>query len=269
MESLWNLPFFQDALTAGVLLAIPCAILSVYVVLNRLVFLTATLGQCAVAGFGLGFLIGWQPSLVSLLLVLAVVPAFLRGGSGGTAPMDSVLGMLFVTAWASSILFIAGSAVGREEVVNAIEGNVLTISAGQRWLLAALAVGVLLLHRFASHDFLFVAFDPEMAASLGYHVLLWRLFLYGALGMSIGMTTRIGSIQLVFALLVFPAMVALRLSHDLRRIFMLAVGAAVAMSLLGVVLSFTLDVPTASTIVVLLGLLFCASLVVRRCRARL
>ncbi|MDZ7289510.1 MAG: metal ABC transporter permease [candidate division KSB1 bacterium] len=252
MLEAFRLPFMQYALIATSLIAALCSLLGVYIVLKRIVFVSAVLAQVSTAGLGLAFLVGLHPTVTALLLTLVAVVMFARTSFRGKIPQDSVLGISYVTAFAFGILFIARAAQGMEELQHLLQGNILTISPQQIYLLAGTAVVVGLIHYLFYKEFLFVSFDAEMAQTQGYNVKAWNFLLYFTVGLVIALGIRVAGVLLIFAFLVMPAAIALLLLRRMRGIFAMAIVIGLIAVFLGLYFSFDLDLPSGPTIVTVL-----------------
>lgn len=245
--------FIRTALVGTVAVGGVCAFLGVYVVLRRVVFVGATLAQISSAGIALGILTGWNTNALSLALTFAAVLFFAHPSFGRRWPQDTVLGVLFTVSGAAAILLVAHSARGNEEVVHLLQGNLLALTAGEAWRLAAVFGGILLVHLALAKEFLYLSFDPRMAATQGYRAGAWNLLFYATLGLAIAMAIKSVGVLLMFAFLVIPAAVGLIVARGLAGTFAVAVAAAVASSFGGVWLSYAYDYPSGPMIVATLG----------------
>jgi ABC-type Mn2+/Zn2+ transport system permease subunit len=252
MIEVFALPFMQAALYAGVLLALLCSILGIHVVLQRRVFLSAAVSQVATLGMALGFYFSWHPTLSALLTILLVLFLLARFMHSRYALTDTLLGVLYVGAFAVSILLMSKSAQGYEELQHLLQGNLLTLSTSHLLLLTALFVSTLVLFISFHKELLFTSFDPYMAQTLGYRVRFWNLLFYFLVGtvISAGVQT-VGSL-LIFGLLVIPPFLALSLARKFRTMYILAGVTGSLAVLIGLWLSFLFDLPSSPTIIFLL-----------------
>jgi len=260
----FQLPFMRTALLAGCATGAACAVIGVYVVLNRMVFLGAALAQLSAAGIAFGFLLGVHATAPAILFALGGVAllAFRRGTSGITT--DALLGVVFAVAWAASILMVSRSAQGADELNHMLQGNILTATHGDVRVLAALLAAILALHLLFARRFIFVSFDPETAGTLGLRTGLWRFFLYASLGATIALTIHVVGILVVFALLVLPPIGGLLLGRRLPSVFAVSVMLALAGVFAGLLISFHADLSSGAAIVACLGVLVVLARAFRR-----
>ncbi|MDZ7402251.1 MAG: metal ABC transporter permease [candidate division KSB1 bacterium] len=259
MVEIFGLPFMQFALIASVIIGTLCAFLGVYIVLKRMVFFSAAVAQVSTAGMALAFLLGLNPTFISLLVTMLAVLLFALRPSSEKIPPDSLLGISYVGAFALGILFIAKAAQGAEELQHLLQGNILTITSGQIYLLLVTFVIVGIIHLLFYRQFIFIAYDPAMAQTQGYHVTGWNLLLYFTLGLVISLGIKISGVLLIFSFLVMPAVTGLLVARKMRHIFLVAILSSLMSVVSGLYFSFQLDLPSGPTIVaVMLGLLLVA-----------
>lgn len=253
-------PFFQNALIAGMLAALLCSFLGVYVVLTRIVFVGVTLAQLASAGVALALLLHLYPLYMALVLSLAGVVFFAWLHPQRRVPMEAVIGISYVFAAAIGILLVALNPVGEARSLNILFGNILSVQTGELMALAAACAVIAAIHFVFYKEFLFVAFDFETAQAMGLRAQFWNLLFYLTLGVAIGFAIRSMGVLLVFAFLVVPAVTARLLARSMRAMFVLAALLGSLSVPAGLYAAYRIDLPTgtavaATAIVILLVVL--------------
>lgn len=251
--------FIRTALLGTTAIGIVCAYLGVYVVLRRIVFVGATLAQISSAGIALGILTGWNPNAWSLALSFLAVLFFSHPSFGKRWPQDATLGVLFTVTGAAAVLLVAHTARGNEEVVHLVQGNLLAMTASEARWLAAMFGGILVVHVALFKEFLYLSFDPVMAATQGYRAGRWNLGFYLLLGVGIALAIKAIGILLMFAFLVIPASLGLVLTRRLGGVIAAAMVSAAIAVLLGIWLSYRYDFPSAPMIIAVMGGLLAAA----------
>ena len=126
---------FRDALYGSIIIAVTCALLGVYVVLRRIVFVGAALAQISsagialaywLAGHGIATALATHPEALSLAATLASV-TFFAGAMRGPVPPDARIGVWYAVAAAAGILLIAKASVGEAHDIF-LQGNILGIT---------------------------------------------------------------------------------------------------------------------------------------------
>jgi zinc transport system permease protein len=243
--------FVLRGLLAGLVVALICAYLGVYVVLKRIVFVGAALAEVSTVGVALSFLPivahlsflrnmdheTTRPLFLALLLVLAGVVYFSQHASGGDVPREAVIGVAYGAATAFAIIFLSVSPSAEKEALDLIQGNVLTISPAAIRQLLWFAVPIAVVHLLLFKEFMLVSFDAEYARTLGYRARAIELLFYLTLGLMIAVAIKVVGTLLVFGYLVLPAVAALKLTRRLHLAFVIAVVIAAAATLTGIYVS--------------------------------
>lgn len=251
----------RQALLAGVLVALMCSFLSVYVILKRIVFVSVALAEMSSAGIALGLLMGFEPLWGAALLTLLGVVLFSVHWSPRRVPHESFIGILYAIAAALGILLIARSAQGESHMLTLLQGDILTITARET---AQMAVGfalVGLLHALFTKEFVLVSFDRDQAATLGFRAGWWDFLLYLTVGIVISFSIRSVGVLLTTSMLILPGVTALLLANRLRGVWLLAPLLAVAPVPWGLHLSLlSKDLPASAIMVALSFLLMLPAL---------
>ncbi len=259
-------PFFQNALMAGIVVALMCAFLGVYVLLKRVVFVGFALSQIASAGVAFALLLGVSPFLPAIVFSLGGVAFFSLIPSRRKVPMEAVIGASYILAAAVAIISIAKYPVGEARTLRILFGNILSVQTGELVTLVLVFGLIAAVHFLFYKEFLFVSFDFETAQAQGLNARFWNLLLYLTLGIAIAVAIRSMGVLLVFAFLVAPPITARLLADRMGRMFLLSMAFGAFSVPIGLYLAFTIDLPTgtavaATTMAILLLVLLMTSLV--------
>ncbi len=267
-----TLGLFAGSVGGSLIIAVGCSVVGVFLVLRRIVFVGAALAQLSSAGVALAILLQslglslffiTDPLILSFLITLAGTSFFGLRAASDELPPDAGLGVVFVVAGAFAVLFLARSA--QADIHDLFfGGDVLLIPDDQLLVLAAVILPVVLLYYVFSKEFLFVSYDDQMAATLGYNVRRWNVALFVTFAIVITFSIRTVGVLLAFAYLVLPALVGLISGSRLDRVFLGALTSAIIGTLAGFVLSVYLDLPTGPVIIATLGAILLVAWVGRR-----
>jgi len=239
---------FPEAVIAGVVIAAVCAMLGVFVILKRVVFIGIALSEVAACGIAAAIMCHIHPFLGAAVLTLATVTVLSYPFEGNRLPRDAVLGVIFVLASAASILIVAHSGFGLQDVKALLYGDLILTSDTDLGLILAIfiPVGVYLLAFFRPTLYTFL--DREAARVLGLRVVLWELLYFFALGLAVSAASKVAGALLVFCYLVVAPSTGLLLSRKLWLVLMISAIAAVGATMGGLYVSFSRDLPTNQTI---------------------
>ena len=261
-QNAWNLAasfsgadksFMRQALLSGVLVALFCSYLGLFVVLKRTVFVSVALAEMSSAGVALGLLMGFSPSWGAALFTLLGVVLFSLRISPRRVPHESYIGLIYCVAGALGILLIARSAQGESDMLTLLQGNVLTGTAAETGQMAIAFALVALVHIVFHKEFVLVSFDRDQAATLGFNPAWWEFLLFLTIGVVIAFSVRAVGVLLTTALLIIPGTTALLWTHRLNRAWFVAAILAIIPVPLGLHLSLLSDSLPPSPLIVALS----------------
>lgn len=251
--------FMQRALLVSALAATACGVVGTFVVLRGLAFLGDAIAHSALTGMAVAFLFGANIFLGALLWAVPASLAISAASRRSGIRMDAVIGVLFAGGFAVGVIIINTSAKYSGDLLGILFGNVLGASWYDVLAVGLLAGGVLLIVRLLYKELVFTTYDSAVAEASGLPV----RFIEYLLPLLVALTTvaalkTVGNIM-VMSLLVVPAVTGSLLARRLSTIMAATVGVALAAILIGLYLSFHLDLPTGPAIVVVsVAILFSA-----------
>jgi len=267
-------PFFQRALIAGLLASIACGIVGTFVVVRGIASISGGLAHAAFGGVGLGYLMGFDPTLGALGFGLAsafgveIAERRLKQG------IDTLVAMVWAIGMAVGIVFIALAPGPKPDLMGYLFGNILFVPSQFLLFIAGLdiviVVSVLLLFRRLEA----VAFDEEFAWVIGMPVEILSLIQLALVATTVVILIRVVGVILVLALLTMPAAIARHWTDAMAPMMILATLVGAACITVGLFVSwtlssvFSLEVPTGPAIVLLAALLYALSAILRRILTR-
>jgi len=265
MIEMLKLPFMQTALAGSLLVGLICSFIGVYIVLKRIVFVGAALANISTAGVAFALLFSLNPEISSVVFAVAgvILLSMAVNFSEKKIPAESIIGISYVFASALGVLLVARSPQGEAHVLSLIFGNILAISESQVKLISVIFPIIIIIHCLFYKEFLFTSFDRQMAGTLGIKTGLWEILLYITVGVAISMSIRVGGAILTFAYLVIPATTALLVTNKMKSVFILSVIFGLLASILGMYLSFVIDLPSGPAIVVTSSVIFIIIVIVK------
>jgi zinc transport system permease protein len=260
---------WRDIVSIAVIAAGLCSFVGVYIVLRRVVFVSAAMSQMSGMGVALAFFLcsvmQVDPHHAPLWLhplwyatAFAAVGAALFSLDLGHRRLagETLVGLGYLIAAACVILVLNSPRVTQEahEVNDLLYGNAVVATSGQLKIMAVTAVVVGAVHLLFGKEFVFTSFDPEMARTLGLRTRGWSLLLFLTFAVVISVSTRaIGALP-VFAFMVIPPAVGLLLGGRMWSVFAIAVGVGVVSAFIGYWASFRWSLPTGASMVVVAAL---------------
>jgi manganese/iron transport system permease protein len=271
-------PFMQRALAEALLLGAVAAVVSVFVVLRRLAFVSDVLTHTVFPGVVIGFVVAGTSGIVWGALVFAVLSAVLITvlAARSRVTEDASMAIVLTGFFAVGVVLVSRQTSFTSDLTAFLFGRILTVDRQQLVVTAVIGAVALLLLALLGKELLFRAFDPAGAEASGYRVLALDLVLNLAVALVVVAAVRAVGTVLVIALLVVPGAAGRLLSDRLAAITLIAVGTALLAGWLGLVASWQASVnhglrlASGATVVLVLVLLYAlaaAIATVRKVRA--
>lgn len=251
-----DLAFLPKALLVALMSSVVCGVIGNYVVLRGMAFIGDAVAHAVFPGLAVAFVV--SGNLVIGGTVAGVFTAVLVAVMSQNRRLkeDSVIGILFVAAFALGVVIISRSPGYAGSLQQFLFGSITGIPDRDLLVVAGMGAFVLLMVAALHKEFVTVSLDRESARALGLKVFWLDMALYVLVALAVVISVQtIGNI-LVLALLVAPAASA-RLMTDRLAVMMVAsllIGGLCAV--LGLYISWSWDLPTGATIVLILAAVF-------------
>ncbi|RUV55607.1 MAG: metal ABC transporter permease [Mesorhizobium sp.] len=257
--------FMVNALIVSVLVAMPTALLSCFLVLKGWSLMGDAISHAVFPGVVIAYIVGFPYSIGAFAagMVCALATGFLKDNS--RIKQDTIMGIVFSGMFGLGLVLYVKiqSDVHLDHI---LFGDVLGIGLRdivETGLIAAITAGII---GIKWRDFLLHAFDPAQARAVGLRVNLLHYGLLCLISLTIVGALKAVGIIMAIAMLIAPGAIAFLLTRKFSAMLILSVAIAVAASFLGVYLSFFIDSAPAPTIVLMLSAAFIAAFAVTTLR---
>jgi manganese/iron transport system permease protein len=241
--------FMQRGLIAALLVGVVCAVMGTFVVLKGLAFIGDAVSHAAFPGLVIAYMIG-APLYIGGAIA-AVVTALAIGvvSRRGRLRFDTSVGVLFAGTFAFGVLLFSTIKNYVTDLLGYLLGNVLGIGVGDLVQVAILGAIVLVIVLAIRKELLFATFDPAGAAASGLPVAGLEYILLALLGVTIVVSIQAVGIIMVVAMLVTPAATAQLVVVRFGQMMTLAAALAALSAVIGLYLSFYLNLASGASIV--------------------
>jgi zinc transport system permease protein len=241
--------FVQRALVSGLLIAVACALLGVFLVLRKEAMVGHGFSHIAFFGVAAGLFLRVMP--LAAALVLSVLAALAMRGLKEKAGIhgDTAIGILSSLGMALGIVLAGLSRGFGVELMGYLFGDILAISPAEVWLAAALSGAVILAVILNYPKLLLMTFDLQSARVAGINVKRLDALLVSLTATTVVLGMKITGLLLVAALLVIPAAAGLQVASSFRSAMASAAVAAVLSVLAGIFAAMELDIPASASVV--------------------
>ena len=263
----FQLPFMQYAFIITLMIAVPMAMLSCFLVLKGWSLMGDAVSHAVLPGVVIAYIVGIPLSIGAFTagMICALGTGFIKENS--RIKEDTVLGIVFSGMFGLGLVLYV-KVQSDMHLDHILFGDMLGIApsdmleTGLIALLATLFLGVL------RKDLLVNAFDPQHAKAIGLPVRILHYGLLMVLSLAVVGALKAVGIILSVAMLVTPGAIAFLLARRFSAMLLVAISVAVLSSLAGIWLSFLIDSAPAPTIVLFMSLAFVATFIRTSLKAR-
>ena len=256
--------FFQRALAAGLITALVCPLIGIFVVVRRQSLIGDGLGHLAFAGVTGGYLLGWYPAVGALALTVtgAVGIEFVRQRHKQYTDMG--LAIFFYTGIALAIIFSTMTRMPSSGLLSFLFGSIITVTTTDVALIALCSVTVMTVLYFLFDKLMLIALDEDVASVSGINTPLINMVFSILTAFVVVVGMAVVGILLVSALMIVPVAAAYQLRLGFKKTLGCAVCFSVLSVLIGLILSFYLDIAPGGTIVMTAIIIYVAIAVCRQ-----
>ncbi len=248
-------PFVRYAMLVGVLIALSSSLLGVSLVLKRFSFIGDGLSHVAFGAMAVATVLDVENDMVVVLpITIGSAVLLLRTGQNARLKGDAAIAMISVGALACGYLFLnlfSRSANLTGDVCSTLFGStaILTLSRSDVWLCIMMSVLVIMIFTIFYHRIFAVTFDETFAQATGMKAGRYNLLIAVVTASVIVLAMKLVGSLLISALIIFPALSAMRLFKSFRGVIMASAILSVLCAASGILLSILASTPVGATIV--------------------
>lgn len=250
-----DFPFVRYAIIVGVLVSLCSSLLGVTLVLKRYSYIGDGLSHVAFGALAIAAVLKVTNNMLIILPVtVAVAILLLCTGKNARVKGDAAIAMVSVGALALGYLLMnlfSTSANISGDVCTTLFGStsILTLKAGEVYLCVVLSVVVLAIFVLFYHKIFAITFDENFAQATGVNTAFFNLLIAVVVAVIIVLAMNLVGALLVSALVVFPALSAMRIFKSFFSVTVAAAVISVVCSLVGILVAILAGTPVGSTIV--------------------
>ncbi len=257
-------PFVQYALIVGVFIALCSSLLGVTLVLRRFSFIGDGLSHVAFGAMAVASVIGLSDEMLLVLPVtVASAVLLLRAGKNAKIKGDAAIALISVAALAFGYMVmnlfpVSGNVSG--DVCSTLFGStsILTLELKDVILCITLSIAVIVIFVLLYNKIFAVTFDEDFAKATGANADVYNLVIAVITAVIIVLAMNLVGSLLISALVIFPALSAMRVFRSFKSVTVCSAIVAVVSSFSGIIVSILAGTPVGSTIVAVQILVFAA-----------
>jgi len=255
MFEILSLPFMQRALVAGILVGFLASYYGVFIVQRGLGFLGSGLAHAAFGGVALGILLNSEPlwTAVPFTVLVAVGITWVKDKTnlGG----DTTIGIFFSVSMALGIIFIFLKRQYTSDAFTYLFGSILSVTTADIIVPILLIIITIILFPFWKR-WAYSSFDRELAQADRIPVQLDDYLLAILIAVTIVVSIKVVGIVLIAAFLVIPPAASRMMNKSFSKMTLVSVTIGIITALVGLWISYYLDVPSGATIILLQAAVF-------------
>ena len=255
MLELFQFVFMQRAFIAGILIAILCAIIGLFIVLRRMALLGDGLAHISFGGIAAGMLFGIN-NLISALIFSILGAVGIQKLKKMKVYSDSAIAIFFSFGLALGVILVSLSRGFNADLMSYLFGSILSVSTSDIIIILIAGFAVLLTIFLFYKELFYITFDEVSAKASGIKVERINTLLIILTAIIVVLSMRIVGILLVSSLLVIPASTALMFKRSFKQTIVISTIISVLAVIIGLISAYYLNLAAGGAIVMILILTF-------------
>ena len=255
LKQYFSYDFVWFALIVGTLIALCSSLFGVVLVLKRFSFIGDGLSHVAFGALAIATVVNITDNMLIVLPITVMCAVLLlKTGQNAKIKADAAIAMISVGALAlgyllMSIFSTSGNVAG--DVCSTLFGSfsIITLSRAEVVLCIALSVAVIALFALTYNRVFAVTFDEDFAKASGIRVSLYNLFIAVITAVIIVLAMNLVGSLLISALLIFPALSAMRVVRSFKATVICAAAISTLCAIVGIIAAILLSTPVGPTVV--------------------
>lgn len=256
MLEMLSFQFIQRALIGGIIVGFVASFYGVFIVQRKMSFLGDGLSHSAFGGIALGLLLNTEPLLIAVPFTILVSIGIVWLREKTKLELDTSIGILFAVSMALGIIFLSLKANYTVDAFSYLFGSILAIQNLDIWFGVVISLLTIICAFKYWKKWAYASFDSELAKSDKHKVLRDDYILSVLTAVTIVISIKIVGIVLIAAFLVIPAAGARLVSTTFYKMTVISVIFGISSSILGLLASYKLDVPSGALIILVQALIF-------------
>ncbi|KKS93133.1 MAG: ABC-type transporter, integral membrane subunit [Candidatus Collierbacteria bacterium GW2011_GWB1_44_6] len=264
MMEIFQYGFAVRGLEAGLIIGLIAPLIGMFLVLRRYSLIADTLAHVSLAGIAMGFLLGLNPLFTAIgsTVLSSVIIERLR--LSRKVYGESALAIFLSGSLALAVVLISLSKGFNVGLLNYLFGSIVTVTQTDVYVIAALGTVVAILIWLLYKELIYITFDEESAQVSGIPTRLINTLLIILAALTVSLSIPIVGVLLISALMVIPVVTALQFRQSFVKTIFIAEAVSLFSVLVGILTSFSLDLSTGGTIVLVSLLIFMVTLGMKR-----
>jgi len=257
-----------QALIAGVLVSIACAVAGTFVILRGMAFIGDALAHGVLPGIALAVLIGFPGILGAVLGAGCMIGGITLITRRSRLSSDTAIGLLFIGMLSLGVIIVSRSTSFSGDLTRILFGEILGIGTSAIIIQLAATLIILLIAVICARPFLLLSFDPEQAQVAGFSVRLYHNLMLFMIAATIIVSFQTVGTLLVFGLLIAPAGAGALLARQVKAMMVWAALFGSLSMYFGLLISYHFNLAAGASIILVTVAIFFIVFVIQNMRQK-
>jgi ABC-type Mn2+/Zn2+ transport system permease subunit len=260
--------FMLQALVAGILVSIACAIAGTFIILRGLAFIGDALAHGVLPGIAVALLVGFSGILGAAIGAAVMIGGITLITQRSRLSSDTAIGLLFVGMLSLGVAIVSRSSSFSGDLTRILFGEILGISLQSIIIQFVATIIILVIAVICARPFLLLSFDPEQAEVAGFSVRLYHNIMLLMIAITVIVSFQTVGTLLVFGLLIAPAGAGALLARRIEAMMVWAAFFGILSMYLGLLISYHFDLAAGAAIILVTIVIFFIVFILQNIRQR-
>ncbi len=256
MSDMFSYVFMVRALIVGVLIALSASLLGVSLVLKKYSMIGDGLSHVGFGALAVSAVTGLAPLWVAIPVVVIAAFFLLRLSESGKIKGDSAIALISTASLAIGIFIVSVTSGVNTDLYNYMFGSILSMTKSEVWISIALSATVVILFIVFYNKIFTVTFDEVFARATGTPTGFYNMLIAFLTAITVVLGMRMMGSLLISALIVLPALSAMRLFKTFKGVVICSAAVAVFSMVVGLTVSYAFSAPAGASVVIVELLVF-------------
>jgi ABC-type Mn2+/Zn2+ transport system permease subunit len=248
--------FMVEALIAGVLVSIACAVAGTFVILRGLAFIGDALAHGVLPGIAVAVLVGFPGVLGAAIGAVFMIGGITMITQRSRLSSDTAIGLLFVGMLSLGVIIVSRSNSFTGDLTRILFGEILGIGIQSILIQIGATIVIILIAMICARPFLLLSFDPEQAQVAGFSSRLYHNIMLFMIALTVIVSFQTVGTLLVFGLLIAPAGAGALLARRIKTMMAWAIVFGVLSMYFGLLLSYHFNLAAGAAIILVTVVIF-------------
>jgi ABC-type Mn2+/Zn2+ transport system permease subunit len=258
--------FMLQALIAGILVSIACAVAGTFVILRGLAFIGDAMAHGVLPGIALALLFGFSGIIGAAIGAVCMIGGITLITQRSRLSSDTAIGLLFIGMLSLGVVIVSRSNSFSGDLTRILFGEILGISSSSILLQLGATIIVAAIAVICARPFLLLSFDPEQAEVAGFSVRLFHNIMLFMIAIVVIVSFQTVGTLLVFGLLIAPAGAGALLARRIKIMMIWAALFGMLSMYLGLLISYHFNLAAGASIILVAVCIFFIAFAIQNLR---